>query len=257
MNATKRFLIILASVAIAGWILGNLLWGPPGYSSEYTERNKAAHEHYIEVSKSVAYKRYVQRPHLNGPDSAGAPPTLARNIQFVEEYEKHPDFQAEQRRQEHYGLFFDLFNGGLVVVLAWRFLSGPIAKFLEGATGELKERMETAAALQASGAARLTQAQAQLASLTEEAKKIDAETEERIRRELVGLAETNASSVEIMMRELEDRKRQELLAVEQRLRRSLVRQAIRQVADECAARITSDRQTGLIEELVQELEQRA
>ena len=260
MSDTKRFLLIFFGAALIVWLGINFRLGPPGLSSAYLYGEdgeggfKADHDHYLDIIKSGAYKLYEQRPHLNGPDQPGAPKDLAGNIEFVEHYEAREAFQAEEHRRALYDILFDFFNAALVVVLVVYFGRKPLLKFMDEKIAELREKMETLAAARKDAEARRRGAEGKIARLPEEEAQIAAATEARLAKEMAELEEANQRSLEIMRRELEDRKRDEEKAAAMLVKEELVNQAIANLIDDYRAKDSAEQQARLVEQFAGDVE---
>jgi len=257
MSPAKRFLLIFAIVSLGVWIGANLLLGPPGLSRPYLRQYKQGHERYIEITKSLPYKLYSERPHLHGPGSPGAPQGLAENIAFVEQYEANPAFQAEQRRIGVYGLFFDVFNAALVVVILVRFARKPLLNFLEEKAAHVRERIESSAGARGAAEERLRRAEDQLAHVEDERARVAAETARRLEHEMAELKRANERSLALLWQELADRKHQEIVAAKQQVKRELVSETIKRLEERYQAEQSPEREADLIDQFVRDLEARA
>ena len=114
-------MLITAAISLAVWVAGNMLFGPPGFSSEYLEQFKDEHEYYLSISKSEFYKKWEQRPHLNSPDHPDAPKDFAAKLEFIEKYTARHEFIEEQHRKHIYELYFEIFNALLVAAIVFFF----------------------------------------------------------------------------------------------------------------------------------------
>ena len=251
MSATKKFFLKLAVVSLAVWILANVFLGPPGLSRAYRDQYKAEHDHYLEIVKSDAYKRYSYRPELNAEAIPG------EQIDFVERYEARPELIQEQRRIALYGLFFDFFNAALVLLIVVKFGKGPLLKFLDERIAELRQKIESAAQGRKDAEARRKAAQAQITQLPEERRAVEEQTQERLKRELAALEEANRHSLKVMEEELADRKREEEHAAAMMVKRELVNQTIDQLAARYRKERTAERESALVEQFACELEKRS
>ena len=249
----KRFLILLTCCALAGWVGGNWLLGPPGLTAEYLAGKHAEHEHYIAIIKNPAYKRYIQRPHLVDLDGQ---PELKAQVAFVAEYTAGEAFQGEQHRIELYYLFFEIFNAGLVVVLVVRFAKAPLYNFLGGQIEALREKMNQAARSRKSALSRRAAAEAKLDRLPETEMKLHAETEQRLERELHEAAEANHYSLGLQERELAERKKAALHNAEIALKSRLVDAAIADLTKSIREGQTAEKHADLIGGFLRELEAR-
>lgn len=238
MNAaTKRFLLAMVAIALAGWIGGNMVFGGPGLSKDYLAANKAEHDHYLEIIKSEEYKRYAERPHLM--DLADHP-GLAENVAFAENYAAREDFAEEQHRRHIRGLYFDFFNASLVIILLWKLARPPLMRFLDDQVEQIRERLDQVRRAREAAESRLAAAQERVAHIHEEEMKVHQETESRVEREMAELAAANHYSFGLQERDLIERKRALELAAEQKVRRALVESAI----TEALARLDQERGAG-------------
>lgn len=224
MNAaTKRFLLVMVAIALAGWIGGNLALGGPGLSKAYLAANQAEHDHYLEIIKSEAYKRYTERPHLM---ELAEHPALADQVAFVEAYTAREDFAEEQHRRHIRGLYFDFFNASLVVILLFKLARPPLMTFLDGQIEQIRERLDQVRRAREAAEQRLAAARERVAHIHDEEMKVHQETESRVEREMAELAAANHYSFGLQERDLVERKRALELAAEQKVRRALVESAI-------------------------------
>lgn len=256
MTPTKRFLIIFAVVAVAGWLLGNMLFGPPGLSGSYLETHKDAHEHYIEIIKNDTFKLYRERPTLHGVDSS-PDPDLKRMIAFVEEYEQEPMFHAEEHRVGLFNLYFDFFNATMLIVLAVYFGRKPLLNLIDTQIADLRERMERAAALRAEAEARRMEAQKAQDRLPEIREQTREEAERALERDILLLTEENRLRLEQMRQELEDRKTQEELAAARKVKRELIDAAIGEIEKSYRAGKSPEHHATLVADFCDRLEQGA
>lgn len=231
MKPGVRFILVVATVALVGFIAINVLLGPPGLSKEYLADHKARHDHYLEVRKSEAFKRYEQRPGLNGPGGEGASAHLAENIAFAEAYRQMPEFVAEQKRIALYEQAFSFFNASLVVIIALYFGRKPLLRFLDAGIEELRRKLREAEDQRLAAEKRRQDAEARLAGLPEESRRIAAETQERLDRELAELAEANQRSLAVMEADLKDRRREVVKEAEFRVKQELVNAAINSIEE--------------------------
>lgn len=259
MSPAKRFLVGFLGFALLGWLTGIYLFGPPGLSSEYLAQYHHEHEHYVEITKSDIYKRYLERPALHGPaqlDEHNAA-LLQQYIPFVAEYEARPAFQAEQHRIHRLQLYFEFFNPLLVIVLVWRFARKPLAGFLDAQIAALRARLDEAAKAKADAVARMRDAQVRQSSLEAERERVREDTEARIARELAELEESNQASLRAMERELEERKQAELQQATLRLKRELVDTAIADIVRDLGQHPEAANDQHFLDQFLAGLERRA
>lgn len=247
----KTFLKRLAAVAIAGWIAGNWLLGPPGPSSAYLDEYGGDHERYIEITKSHEYKVYRQRPHLT---DLAENPALEERVNFAAAYETRDAFQSEQRRMDLYALYFEFFNAGLLVVLAIRFGKAPLGRYLSEQIDALRDKMDRARRARETAEARRKEIEEKIARLHEAEMKLASQTETRVERELHEQAEASHYSVGLQEQELVERKRAEVHSAELAVKTRLVDAAI----EELVGRIKEDQSdawhSARIDEFVHDVE---
>jgi len=256
VSPAKRFLLILGGVAFVVWIGMNVWMGPPGLSRDYLAKHDEEHDHYLDIIKSDEYKLYEQRPALHDPHGPDAPPEFAKDLALVEHYEANPEFQAEEHRIHRYGLFFDFFNAALVAILIVRFARKPLIDFLAAQAAGVRERIETAAQERQEAQQRRQRAEGKLAHLDEERERVAEETARRLDQELADLKEANERSAALLSRELADRKRQEVVAAHERVKRELVDETIERLAERCRAEQSAEREAQLVDQFVRDLEAR-
>ena len=250
-SKSKRFLMLLATVAVAGWIALNWLLGPPGYSSDYLAGHHAQHELYVEAIKSDGYKHYMQRPHLVDLEQF---PHLQHQVTLVENYEASEAFQAEQHRLHLYKLFFEFFNAGLVVVLVVRFGKKPILGFLDGQIEEIRDKITQASRSRKSAQSRRAAIEDKLAHIHDEELRINASTESRLEREMAELAEANHYSLGLHQRELAERKKAENHAAEQAIKRQIVSVAIEDLIEKARANQSPESHDKLVRQFLADVE---
>ena len=262
--SAKQYLLGLAIVAVLLWVLGNVVWGPPGLSQAYLEGvidaetgevlqppKKAEHDHYLNIIKSDTYKLYAQRPWLH--EGAVHPDDL----QFVKDYEHNARFKKEQTRRFYYELYFDFVRVGLFLALVLHFARKPLLKFLDEKIAELRQRVEAAAQAREEAGKRKAEAEAKLAALPEEEARLERETRFRLDRELAELDEANRHSIEVMEREMADRVNAQEHAAAELVKRELVNEAIEALKREYKAEASPAQQHALIDRFTDELEKLA
>ncbi|NIA15271.1 MAG: hypothetical protein GWP08_14470 [Nitrospiraceae bacterium] len=255
MSSSKRFLLILGIVSVMGWIGINYAFGPAGLSRAYLDEYRVKHDHYLSITKSVAFRLSEQRPHLHGPGTEGAPESLEDDIAFVAQYRANPAFVAEQNRLKWYNLLFDLFNAGLVVVLIVRFAKRPLLNLIDEKIAELRAKMDAIAEARKQAEERRQEARNQIDDLPNEERRVAQDMQERLAREMAELEEANQRSLDMMQQDLEDRKRKEEYVAHALVKEELVNASIARLAELCRGRQSQAAcQSELIDEFATELE---
>ena len=229
MSPEKRFLIILAVVSLVVCIGINAAFGPPGLSGEYREQYKAEHDRYLEITKSNAYKRAVERPELRGPGTEMAPAGLQAQMDFVETYTSKDLFKAEQARIAKYDLAFGFFNAAIVVVLALYFGRKPLLDFLDNGIAELRRKVRQAEDARIAAEERKRAAEERMAGLAQESRRVGRETQERLGRELAELEEASQHNLQLMEADLADRRKEVGKEAEMALKRELVEAMVEEI----------------------------
>lgn len=245
----KRFLLgyFVAYVAVA--TLVNVFLGPPGMSSEFLDAYKQEYDRYLEITKSVPYKKWEQRPHLNPPDES-----LQAQIDFVDEFRALPAFQAEEDRRFWYSLILDFFNVFMVILLALRFARRPLVGFLDSSVAKIKAELDRARQARETADARLRAAEASIGRLPEEKAAVESQMltrAEELRRETEALTE---KSLELLRRETEDRLEHERALAVQAMKRELVEEAVSSIAERARAENGGREDAALVDDFVVQLE---
>lgn len=228
---TKQFLAALFTTAFIGWAAGNYMFGTPGLSAEYLEKNKAEHEHYLEVVKRDDYKKYAQRPHLFDVTKMDDP-HFAENIAFVEQYEQNHELHVEKERLEKRSIFFDSFNALLVVILLFRIGWRPLKKYLDSSVNSLVTRMDELRDTRQVADARIIEIQDKLQTLKQEEEKLVVESEAALIRDLDELRERHHIRMREVEQENEDQLNDALKAAQRRFRRELLDKALKDLEEE-------------------------
>lgn len=259
MNPAKKFLLILATVAIVGCIAINVAFGPPGLSRPYLDQYKVDHDHYLKIIKSAPYKLHNERPELNQPDAPNA--ITSQDLAFVEGYLQRDAFKAENHRIGIYDFLFDFFNAALVLALIVRFAKKPITKFLDEQIDALREKMNRAQTERQSAQTRRQDAQTQLELIPHEQERIDDETKAQLTRDFAVMEEDSKKNIALLERERKDRIHEEEVAAEKAVKRELVEHAITRIVnrytEKTAAGTNADHQSNLIEQFVRDLESKS
>lgn len=255
MSSPKRFLLILGVVSVAGWVGINYAFGPAGLSRGYLDEYSSQHDRYLSITKSVPFRLYEQRPHLHGPGTEGAPDSLEGDIVFVAQYRANADFVAEQNRLKWYSLLFDLFNAALVVALIGRFARRPLLNLIDEKIGDLRAKMDASAEARRLAEERRQKARAQVDDLPNEERRVAQDMKERLAREMTELEEANEHSLELMQKDLEDRKNKEDYLAHVLVKTELVDASIGRLAQLSHERQSDAAyQSNLIDEFVTKLE---
>ena len=112
----------------------------------------------------------------------------------------------------------------------------------------------TATARRKAAETRKREVEQRLANLPDQRKRIEEETEHRLKYELESLEEANQRSLELMQQELEDRKREEMHAVAMQMKAEIVNTAIEQLVKEYKAKAAPGLQSSLIDQFAGEVE---
>lgn len=269
---TKPFLLVFFGVAFAGWILLLAAFGPTGYSRAFQETpfafngqelpRKVAHDRYLAIIKSDAYKRFAERPALHPPvPDAFAGPGMAvlseGNLAFAHAYAGDPLLRAERSRQFWFNWLFNVFSCTLLIVLVVKFTRQPIAKMLEKQAEAVRATLDQAAQVRAEAEERFERIHTSVDNLPEERKRLDAETDDRIARELAEAEAANASSVALFERHAQDRKHKEALQAAMTVKRELVNESIARVVEKLRSDASPEDHAGWLHEFSQDLERRA
>ena len=164
--------------------------------------------------------------------------------------------EAEQRRIGVYGLFFDFFNAGLVVVILVRFARKPLLNFLDEKVAQVRDRIESSAETRRTAEERRRRAEHRLAHLDDDRERIAEETARRLEHEMAELKRANERSLALLWQELADRKHQEIVAAKQQVKRELVNETIKRLVERYRAEQSPEREAELIDQFVRDLEAR-
>lgn len=260
---TKQFLIAFAVVYAILAAFGTVMWGPPGYSSEYMDEHKAEHERYIEIVKSDGYKHWLQRPKREVIEQAyernpGMKPPLEElmpAVAFAEEYEQEPFFVAEKERQATYTLYFEFLNWLAVMVIVVKLGRKPLLEFLDDQAAKVRRRIEKARTAREEAEQRRGEAEQRVARLDQDRQEIEKQNEARIAQELEEIREGTEYTLEQLRAEAEERKRAEEHQAAMRMKAELVTAAIDKLKAQLRESASQDRQTALVHEFVNELHQ--
>lgn len=227
----------------------NALYGPPGMSRDYLEKYDAEHDRYLGITKDPAYRRHLQRPHLNPPDAV-----LERQIAFVKAYEARPEFVAEQIRRARYDRYFDVFKVVMVLLLIVRFGREPVLRLLDGWRDQVRKRIADSENEKREADARKDAARRQLESIDEVRARTREETEQRISAELAKVRENAAHALALLEAETADRLAQEELTARRALTAALVDEAIRVLTERYVAGRSAESEAVLIRRFAEQVE---
>lgn len=250
----KKFLKLYFGVAFGVWIVLAVTMGPGDLSCAYRREYKEEHDRYLQIIKSEPYKRYVQRPHLNAPGMEHVPEDFQAQIDFVDQYEARDEFRREKLRSDSFTVFFQCFNAFLVIWLVWRLGKEPLLKMIDAQIHALREKIAAVQNARDAAAARKTAAQTQVDRAAEDEQQVMAEAEARLSREVAELDEAHQRRLEIMQRELEDRKQEEAHAALMQVKAELVDQAVQEVLKHYADAGDADWQAAQVDGFTADLE---
>ncbi len=202
MSGAKGFLIVFAAVYVVLASGGLKLWGPPGYSAEYMDAHQDGHEQYLAITKSTAYKQYMQQGDAVAPD-----PEMAEQAAFVAEYTATPEFKAETRRRTIYEYYFGFLNAGGLMLIAYRFGRAPITELLDAQIAEVRGRLDRAANQRLEAVKRLEAAQERIDAFQSDEQEAKAQAAELMSREQIEIEKATANALSFIDQETEDRKR--------------------------------------------------
>jgi len=226
------------------------LFGPPGLSPEYLERNKEEHEQYLETTKSDWYKLHLERPHLHPPEDE----RQERQIAFVAEYSSRPEFLEESRRAAVFHNFFEFYNVLAVIVIAIRFGKKPLLAFVDQQVGDVRAKMDKARAAREAAENRRGAAQAKADGLEAEKARIAEQAAQVIEEDASDIAEAREHILAQIDEETEERKRLEKRHAAMRLKAELVDQAIEDLTAHLKASPPSGLQASMLEQFARGLE---
>lgn len=248
----QRYVIGYFLVYLSVSILLLVTLGPVGMSKSYLDEFNSDHDRYLDTIKMKAHKRWSQRPELNPPDE-----NLAGRIAFVEEYTSRPQFVAEQRRRAIYGTLIDLFKVAMVIILVHHFARKPLRHLLDSTIESVRAAMERAASDSEDASRSKAEVQAKLDGLPAQQAELDEQTARRIAEMRREDALSTARRLSIFNRETEDRKRNEEALARLELKRELVDQAVALLTERLGAEKSAEINSVLVDQFVDQLENRA
>jgi F-type H+-transporting ATPase subunit b len=249
MTPTKRFLLLFFLVYVVGAVAIIVLFGPPGYTSAYMDQYKEAHQRYIEITQSEAYKLHRERPDLHPAEGK-----LAEDVAFVEKYESREAFQQEGRRIFIYNLLFDFYNAGAVVILAVRFGTKPFLNFLDERIDDIRRRMKKSEDGRARAAKQRAEAEAKLKGLPKDKEQIETQIDEAIRAEKEGLQALTDENLKLIAVETEERKQREARQAAMQMKAEIVERSVNNLTERLRRELTEADQAALIDQFVDRLE---
>jgi len=250
----KKFLKVYFSVAIGVWAIFAFTLGPGDLSCSYRKEFKEDHDRYLQIVKSVPYKRYLQRPHLNQPGAEGMPADFASQLAFVEEYEGREEFQKERWRSNFYTEFFKYFNAFLVLWIVWHLGRKPIIRLIDNQIRELRDKIAAAKNAREVAEQRKRTAMEKLEHIVQDESRILSEAEERIARETAELEAQQQRRLQIMNQELEDRKAEVEHSIAMALKAELVNHAVEELLAMYKAANNAGLQSKLVDAFTADLE---
>ena len=250
MSPAKRFLLIFFVVYMAGSIVWAVLFGPPGFSSDYLAQNKTDHEHYLEITKSDWYKLYKERPHLHPPGNE----RQERQAAFVDAYSSRPEFLKESRRAAAFHNFFEFYNAMAVVVLAVRFGKKPLLAFVDQQIGDVRAKLDKARTAREAAEGRRREAQVKIDGLETEKAQIEAQAAQVIEEDAKSIGEAREHILAQIDAETEERKKLEERHAAMRLKEELVEQAVAELSERLKASPPPRLQSAMLEHFVGGLE---
>lgn len=248
MSQYKNFLIGYAVVYLVAAISLNVVLGPPGLSGAYLDEYKADHDRYLDITKDDAYKLWAEKPSLNTPEEA-----FASEIEFVTEYRNRAAFILEDTRRGRYDLAFALFNVTMVLVLVTRFGRKPMLNLIKSMIQDVRDRIGDAEKQRQVGEKRKNEALSKVDGLPDEHSKHEAATDRRIAREAEKVKESTAHGLAMLERETADRKHHEELLAEGEMKRALVDQALKVVAERYEANRSPETESALLDKFAAQL----
>lgn len=251
MSGQKPFLIAFGVTYFMVAIGLNLMLGPPGLSQEYLDEYKADHDRYMTIVKSDDYKLWLERPERTTDD-----PKLNAKIIFASEYEARDEFKAEQRRRGRYDTLFNFFNVGMLVLLIVRLAKKPLLGLLDSTIADIEAGIDEADTLRDRAAVRKHAAESRLANIEHNRERLREEYAEKTERENTLIKEHTAQSLELLARETEDRKRQETAKAARALKMALIDAALDHVRTGYEATRSSESESKLTDQFVDQIGQR-
>lgn len=221
MKSVKRFLLAFVAVYVVIGIGVNVLYGPPGFSSEFLEEYRSETDRYLEIVKSDAFKLWEENPEANPPGSE-----LERQIAFVEEFRSNPAFRAELDRRERYRTISDWFNVIMLTVLVVVLARGPIARFVAGMVASERQRIEGVERKRSAAARRKAEAERKIELLEVERAKAAEQAAARIADEIREVESSTEEALRQLRQETEDRQRNAELQAQRRMKSMLADEAI-------------------------------
>lgn len=249
MSPIKKFFIgyvvfyLLVSTAL------NVMLGPPGMSKDFLAENKVEYDRYVDVTKQDAYKLWLERPELNAPDAQ-----LTDDIAFVEAFVEQPAFISDTKRRNTYGLIFDFFNTGMVIVLVGRFARQPLGNALDGMIEAVRKAIDDAATAHREAKARKKKAEHKIKGLAEEQSGLEEKTIERIEDMRRESALFTGESLSALNRETADRKTHEEVLMRSKLKEELVESALESLVSKLKEEKTEEHDMDYIRQFVDGLE---
>ncbi len=252
--STKTFLIVFLVAYVAVALPTILLYGPPGFTAEYLEEYRAETDHYYEVIKSPAYKRYEARPELVKQNPDIWTEDFQEDVAFVENYKSREAYKEETHRRHLFELIFEVLNWAAVTLLIGFFAYKPLLNMLDNQIEEIRERIEGSKKAREKAQSALQEAEQKMAALPEEERAIDQDAEDQKARILAELNEQTQAMLKGLDEDAELRKKLAEQEAAMTLKRELVSKAVAQVEQILLDTRSEQRQRLMIEQFMEGLE---
>lgn len=245
MSSHRSFFIKLAVCYAVAAAAGLALFHGPNYSGEYMAKHEADHEKYLEISETLEYQRFSQRPHLNP-----LPPEMEEEGKWAKEYAESHEFLAQHHRMMAYTLWFRILNALAVAALAVHFVKAPLLQFLDGQVKVIRDEFsETEKALAEAGNQH-DEAATILSGWPEKEKEIQLRTERALENGLAKVDEETRFAREQIARDIQIRREAELIAAAQSLKLELVNAAMAELETKYMQEASGERLSQNVEQFV-------
>lgn len=221
MKSSRGFLYSVAGAYIVLSILGIALFKSPQLSGSYLSKYKEEHERYERTIKNPLYKLHKERPALHPLEGA-----LAEDAEFVKEYAAHPEFHAEHVRILAYVTWFRTLNTATVFTLMIYFLRTPLKEFLDARIEKARKDLDEAAQARAKADQEFASAKQVSDAWPQTQETIRQRTEHTLEHQLAEIQEQTKFAQELIARDIENRKAEELHTAMRTLKEELVTQSV-------------------------------